>query len=90
MGAAEIKRTSPKHAYFVLEGEKDVKGFYLLYAVEGEKGIYHRTGWRWGCSFEVAEERAMWMNAMMGCSRKDALRIIMATFERESKGNDRL
>ncbi len=66
-------------AYFVSQAIADEHGKWIVcIAVEGECG-YHKTDWHYDCEFPVANEIVDGLNARLGMSKLDAIKITLGT-----------
>lgn len=67
-----------KVCYFILETQKDERGFIPLIAVQNVCGFYH-TDWRWGHDLAKAEEIAKEKNLALGLTDVEAWKIQAST-----------
>lgn len=73
--------SEPRMAYFVLESERDDRGFIPCIAVEGERG-YHKTDWHWNCSIDDAEKLCDEKNKNLGFTPREAMMIVFSTMRK--------
>lgn len=70
--------SEPRRCYFVMEGKRDDDGWIPCIAVENEQG-YYPTTWRYDCDFSKAQEIVDGLNARLGLTKQDALKIQLST-----------